>query len=251
MDDELFGMIKNALAPAEKLRFAVQNNKLEDLESLLESTQIDINQKLQEQGGNTALHIACTKGNYYCVEVLLKTRKADANISNDFKLTPLDCALRNHNTKCAELLLQNIYWPIDLLWQRCLQNLDQNNGSELATILTFLIKGTPNCLMNKYLPVLLNECSRLRYYDSDKVEEVFKVFFLTGNSMLEQEYAQNPTLALPSFKEWHKSYRSQPQKLQHYSRVVVRRNISDNLFFQTQLLPLPLKVMDYLIYRTF
>jgi hypothetical protein len=60
--------------------------------------------------------------------------------------------------------------------------------------------------------------------------------------MTEEEYAQfiHELSANQAFTDWHKSYKTKPQKLQHYSRVVVRRNISENLFFQTQLLPLPL-----------
>jgi hypothetical protein len=276
---------EQAMTPQEEIVLALRNNAVEDLEKLMQDKTNDTNQTLQRQGGNTALHIACMNGSDDCLELLLKTKRPDARILNDFEFTPLDCALYAGKITCAELLLQNFHWPIGYLWFRCFDDkftskhcrptsektnhyqynwnrhfdwddeiVDTRYLEHVADILKFLIKATPNNLLQKHMDNIADHLTLLSYRNDDQMQDILKVLFFTGNTLKQSDYDLYVTWRFgfntrKSFLDWHNSYKNQPQVLQHYCRLAVRRNLSDNLFYQIQLLPLPQKIKDYLMFK--
>ena len=55
--------------------------------------------------GNTAIHYAAAYGWYFCLKLLLDA-KADPNIPNDWKVTPLGIAFLKGHMGIADILLE-------------------------------------------------------------------------------------------------------------------------------------------------
>jgi hypothetical protein len=258
--------------PKERLLKAVQTSAVSDLKQLLWDNTIDLNEKFQHPqfAGSTVLHIACSKGKDVCLELLLKTKRPDANIQNNSQKTPLDCAVDNGKFKCAELLLQYVDWPIFYVWSKCLTSVRRNVPS--TRIIIMLIRTTPNNLMETFVGAINTYSATLaRRHQPNEAAEMMKVFFMTGNSLNQADYEKFIKLHVTPlqiqmyyhpifpttedeedqqdrtwFLKWHKSYKTQPQTLKHYCRLAVRRSLSDNLFYQIEKLPLPPIIKAYL-----
>ncbi|MBI2353352.1 ankyrin repeat domain-containing protein [Candidatus Dependentiae bacterium] len=83
---------------------AVGHNNFNAVQALLNATNIDIN--LRDNIGNTALIVATIMNNFPMIQILLA---ADANvmIQNNKKLSALDIAIKNNNTKIIQALKQS------------------------------------------------------------------------------------------------------------------------------------------------
>lgn len=77
----------------------------EILEYLIENTQIDVNTR-NWNTKNTALHVACSKGKFDIVKLLIEKGKANANIQNVHFETPIWEAIRRRDLKIVQFLVE-------------------------------------------------------------------------------------------------------------------------------------------------
>ena len=243
--DDLFGLLYNNISPERKLLTAVTSGLQDTLDTLIRSGQVNLDAKLLEQNGNRALHVACQKGYHGCVRRLINAG-ANPDIQNDFGFTPLALALRHGHVECLRVLLEHggHFTDLSLIWIG-----EQMDG--LPTwlgyshdVLIILLTATPNlaALSDGTIPQTVYEHFLQRRFTSS----LMKTFFVTGNT-LPQETLNTFMKTLSEFdREWLKRCQT-VMSLQHYARLGVRRSLNCNVFFGVKLLPLPLKLMDYLI----
>ena len=72
---------------------------------LLISKNVDINPK--DDDGHTPLHLACMRGNYAAVEILIRQERIEVNSLNKRGDTPLHFACLIGNEKIVKLLMEN------------------------------------------------------------------------------------------------------------------------------------------------
>lgn len=243
--DDLFGLMCNNITPEKKLLTAVSSGLQDTLEKLIQEGLADLDAKLLQHNGNTALHIACSKGYHGCVRRLLNAG-ANADTRNNFGFTPLSLALRENNIECIRAIFErgSFYTDLYLIWT-----------SEQVDHIPTWVSYSPDTLM-----LLITATPSLDHYDKldipAKIYDYFlkkpsstalmKVFFGTGHKLPPAAFA-SLTGGLTLFeREWMKKFNS-VKKLQYYAALNVRRNMKVNILFGVKHLPIPHKLMDYLI----
>ncbi|OEY86896.1 hypothetical protein BIY23_00070 [Wolbachia pipientis] len=88
-----------------ELHSAVKKNNSERISELIKNG-CDINVKDPDSSDNTALHIASATGNLPIVKLLIKEGKADINVQNNYKDTPLILAIQNKHFDVAQHLVK-------------------------------------------------------------------------------------------------------------------------------------------------
>jgi ankyrin repeat protein len=81
-----------------------RDERLEKLTFLLENT--DANLNLQDNYGNTPLHILTKKNDDAGVELIVNSKRANVNILNKSRQTPVYYAIRNKNPNILDLLIE-------------------------------------------------------------------------------------------------------------------------------------------------
>lgn len=117
---------------------------------------------VQDQDGNTPLHIACQHNHHECVKLLLQQQNIDVNLKNDEGHTPLSIACQQWSNQSAQYLLQRE--DIDLnatLILAC-----QNDNSELL----------PSLLAHKNIDLSREGCCK---------DILRKILFCKAKKMLE------------------------------------------------------------------
>ena len=101
----LFDLLARSRTTEQKLIDAVSSNDIELLEELLEDG-VDLNKKVYKYGGDTALHLAATKGMTRVIEYLIHAG-VNCEQPNDSGITPLYNAVRANHSSAVKLLLMH------------------------------------------------------------------------------------------------------------------------------------------------
>ena len=88
----------------QSLVYAVYHRDANKLKELLPATKGELNRKMKKIGAS--LHIACTNGDFQIVKLLVQA-KANINITDHNKDTPVLCAVRAGNREISEYLIEN------------------------------------------------------------------------------------------------------------------------------------------------
>ena len=91
----------------EKLWEACSNGKVEEVQNLLQNSQININWQNQNFNLSTPFHIACSNGWTEIVRLLLNDNRVDINKAASFGWTPFFIACGNRNIEIVKLLLND------------------------------------------------------------------------------------------------------------------------------------------------
>lgn len=242
---DLLSILQSNLSPAKKLETAILQNNVALLEETLQSG-VDINGRVQVQGGNTALHVACRQGYRNCVAKLLEYH-ADPDRKNDFNMSSITTAFQQKNAKCLWLLLaesrdwMNLgsFWLEDdvagLLWN--------NTDNSMDTLVSVLIKATPDLSQTRS-----NLKENLFYRCKDtNLENSLKIWRMTedidGESFITNKkstFSQNDSWQ-KTFVEWLNEYNKTPKLLSHYARLAIRRSFHPNcnVCYGASRLPIP------------
>ena len=86
---------------------AVERGALSELCHVLEESQLDIRSETLDSKGQSALHIACTRGHLDIVEYLIIVQKCSVTVEDVYGHTPLLLSLIHKHWKIADVLLQN------------------------------------------------------------------------------------------------------------------------------------------------
>jgi len=96
----------------EKLYEACSNGKVEEVQKLLQNSQININWQNQNDYLRTPFSIACLEGHIEIVKLLLNDKRIDVNKTNKFGTTPFYVACCGY-TEIVKLLLNNNSFDIN------------------------------------------------------------------------------------------------------------------------------------------
>ncbi|XP_033756884.1 uncharacterized protein LOC117339421 [Pecten maximus] len=242
---DLLSILQSNLSPTKKLESAILQNNVALLEKTLQ-TGIDVNSRLQLQGGNTALHIASRQGYRHCVAKLLEYH-ADPDRKNDFNINSITVAFQQKNSQCLWLLLQKSrewmnlgsFWLEDdvagLLWN--------TTDSSMDTLVSVLIKATPDLSQTRS-----NLKQNLFYRCKDtNLEKSLKIWRMTED-MDSESFVTNKKSAFnqnedwqKQFVEWMNQYNKTPKSLSHYARLVIRKSFhaNCNVCYGASQLPIP------------
>ena len=181
------------------------------------------------------------------MEVLLN-HSANPDIQNHFGLSPLAMTLRNGHEKCARLLLKTgcINSKPQLVWNSTQMNELYTWISYSPEIMRILLIATPDlCQMGSDIVRKLYST----FLHSVQSPALVKTFFLAGNGLSQPEMnqlvsqvEQTPNVELA---DWLKSYRKGVHSLQHLSRTAIRKTLRPNVFYASQLLPIPPPLQAY------
>lgn len=244
--DDMFGLIHSNLDPARKLLTVISCNMIDSLCQLIQRG-IDVNAQLQQQNGNAALHIACEKGHYGCVHVLLEAA-ANPDLQNNFGFTPLAVALRNGQAKCVELLFSsgsNLSDP-QIIWSSQTISGQQIWHSYDADMIELLLVATPS--LRDYGDDMCRETYFTHIWRSQS-PALIKTFFLSGNSLVMFNTRELLPHVEDEMKWWLKSF-CKLHSLQHYARLAIRKHLRPNVIFGAKMLPLPPRMRDYLVFQS-
>ena len=86
------------------LLFACEHGNPAIVSRLVQVPGLDIN--YQDEGGDTAAHLASMNGHTECVRILAETGRVDWNLTDETGQTPLHQALANRHTDIAEIIMQ-------------------------------------------------------------------------------------------------------------------------------------------------
>ena len=240
--------------PIEKQMLTAVSCDMQDILKSLIGGCDDVNMAVVEQTGDTALHIAATKGHTRCAEMLLNAG-ADPNTTNKFGITPIANALRYHRVDTVEVLFAtgSILTDPSLVWSS-----ETGQFDPFATVPVWA--SYPPRLILKLL-VATSDFIRLdvdgvllqHFYDTflrtGQNEEVIKMYLLTGNTLTTDQYNHIITMASDHLALWLRQFQTQVQSLQHYCTLAIRRELYPNTFSALKMLPLPDKMKQLLVYK--
>ena len=221
-----------------KLLNIISRNQVPELEDYLKKGG-DPNIRLMKQGGNSALHEASRQGYFLCVEKLIE-HNADPDIRNDFKLTPITLAFRNHHGKCVEILLRvnRELRSLENIWSQ-LSGAKTIWNTSNDTMIKALIKATPDLSKTRsnLQKNILYICHERMMYGSLKMM-VYGGYVFSDEQL--SRFDLNEELD-KKIIEWLKEYKRNAQSLQHYSRLAIRRSFHGNcnVVYGAERLPLP------------
>ncbi len=244
---DLFGMLYGNLQPKRKLLTTATSNMVDGLRQLLQQEpSLDLNERLLEQNGNTALHIAAQSGFCQYIATLLEAG-ANADVMNNFGYTPLHLALRQGEVKCVKLILKQGTLrtdPLPIWHSQQMDGLHTWIGYS-SDMLVLMLIATPNFRT-------LNLESRQEFFvrkiREAESEKLVKIFIETGSLCSPEQLKQLISNCSDSLKEWIRGSMS-VQKLQHYARLAVRRHLRPNVLHCSDKLPLPQKLQQYLVFE--
>lgn len=202
---------------------------------------------MQVSSGNSALHIAASKGHQRCLEKLLK-HQGNPDTPNNWGLTPLALALRNGHVSCVELLLScgSVLTDARLIWL----SRKPNNGIASwvyynPELIKLLLVATPS--MSELGPEVQNVIFE-NFIRTTRSECLTKMYCLTGNCLQGTKLAQVLSQADDELAHWLRAFNS-VQPLQHYARLAIRAYLRPNTIYGVKTLPLPPKLQEYLLYQ--
>ena len=244
--DDMFGLLHSKLDPARKLLTVISCNMIETLYQLIELG-VNVDTPLQQQNGNAALHVACEKGHYGCVRVLLDAM-ANPDVQNNFGFTPLAVALRNGQAKCVELLFSSgsVLSDPQIIWSSQTISGEQIWYNYDADMIELLLIATPS------LRGCGDDMCREIYFTHvwrSESPALIKTFFLSGNSLLMFNTRALLSHVEDEMKCWLASFRKL-HSLQHYARLAIRKQLRPNAIFGAKMLPLPTPMRDYLVFKS-
>ncbi|XP_060063930.1 uncharacterized protein LOC132544362 [Ylistrum balloti] len=243
---DLLSILQSNLSPAKKLETAILQNNVNLLEETLQSG-IDVNGRIQVQGGNTALHLACRQGFLRCVAKLLEYH-ADPDRNNDFNKNSITVAFQQKNSQCLWLLLEksrgwinlDSFWLEDgvagLLWNTTHNSID--------TLVSVLIKATADLSQTRsnLKQNLFLMCKDTNLEKSLKIwrmaEDLDSESFVTNQK---SRFNENDDWQ-KHFVKWLTEYNKTPKPLTHYARLVIRKSFHPNcnVCYGASQLPIPL-----------
>ncbi|KAK3094900.1 hypothetical protein FSP39_007668 [Pinctada imbricata] len=235
---DLMKLFESSLSTEQKLQNIISRNETGELDKYLSSGG-DPNLRIQKHGGNTIMHEAARQGHFLCVEKLMEYN-ADPEIKNDFNLTPITLAFRNHYAKCVEILLRvnTELKSLETIWSQ-LSGAKTIWNTSNDRMLKVLVKATPDLsrtrsnLQNN----LFFKCKNDEMYGSLKmiVYGGYK-FSQEQINQFHEGYEKDKT-----FLDWMNQYQKTPQSLQHYCRVAIRHSFHGNcnVMYGAEVLPLP------------
>ncbi|XP_046542699.1 uncharacterized protein LOC124253024 [Haliotis rubra] len=238
---DFFSFLQSTLSQEKQMEDAVNNNDMDRVCELIKDYKI--NNKVQQQGGNTALHLATRLGHKEIVKKLLEAG-ADPMLKNDFNLTPIDTATRKSHQDCLILLLRYAtnFPAISVMWL-------QSGGSMILwKEATDVVMGTLLCATPNFGSTRSNTQNNLFFRLVDtKMLHSLKLLVMTGYKLTNEQKLKLESSDEKQFLEWLKSYLFKPQSLQHYCRIAIRQAFESrfNVFYGTRFLPLPASLRDF------
>lgn len=243
---DLFTLLKSNLSPAKKIVHAVISKDIFLLEEVMESG-FDVNSIVYQQSGDTALHLACGKGNYEpaIVKKLIELG-ADPSVTNDFNITPIHNAVFSENEELIKFLLEN----------------DSSNNS-LDTFWNSAISKvtTSSHLTSKSLAVILIASPNFSKYPRDDRKQIFtfavkahyhaciKMMIMFGEKWENQPiYKNTETEDDKDIVTWIKDYNGSVPTLQHLCRMVCRKAFDNkhNVIYGVGGLNLPTSLKQFI-----
>lgn len=244
---DLFTLLKNNLSPSKKMVVAISSKDILSVEEVLLSG-FPVNSKVQEQGGDTALHLACTKGNYDCsiVKKLIEY-KADPSLKNDFGITPLYRAVYSNSVELLKYLLANdsSRSSIDNFWNSLTSMLKGHGNLPDITCIVVMLVATPN--FSKYSEYIREKilafATNLHYHSCEKLMLIFGEKLRTHQGLQNNENDKEK-----EFNEWIESYKHSVPLLKHCCRMTLRRSLDRkwNVIYGVEQLYLPKSLKQYL-----
>lgn len=207
-----------------------------------------VNSKVQEQGGDTALHLACTKGNYdISIVKKLIEYKADPSLKNDFNITPLYRAVYSNSIELLKYLLENdsSHSSIDNFWKSLTSTLKGVGHLPDITCIVVMLVATPN--FSKYSEFIRKKilafATNLNYHSCEKLMLIFGEKMRTPQGLQDNENDEEK-----EFKKWIASYKRSVPLLQHCCRMSLRRSLDRkwNVIYGVEQLYLPKSLKQYL-----
>lgn len=245
---DLLSLLHNNFSPAKKLESAILQNNVGLLEEVLQTGGVNVDVKVQAQGGNTALHLAAREGYVKCVDKLLEYN-ADPDKNNDFNLSSVAMAFRMKRYRCLELLLEKSrYWlSFDSFWLNdyvaSFLWTATNELNDLCFLLSVLIKATPDFSRTR-----TNLKQNLFFKCRDtSLTHVLKIWRMTEDLDSEsfitrQKSSFNQSIEEhKQFVEWLDEYNKTPKSLAHFSRLAVRKSFHQhcNVYYGASQLIIP------------
>ncbi|OEY86899.1 hypothetical protein BIY23_00090 [Wolbachia pipientis] len=213
-----------------ELHSAVKKNKSERISELIKNG-CDINAKDPSSSDNTALHIASATGNLPIVKLLIEEGKADINVQNSYKDTPLILAINNKHFDVAQHLVekdadinaanQNGNTPISYAVALYEKHADAENANKYSDIIKYMLgkQVTENKVdvdkvisldkehVKYYIYPVVNSDFPQEYYDN-KVKRIHESL----KKLSPDEFEKNTVIAL-SFNK------GKVEKACHYNKV--------------------------------
>ncbi|XP_021366924.1 ankyrin repeat and SOCS box protein 14-like [Mizuhopecten yessoensis] len=242
---DLLSLLHNNLSPAKKLESAILQNNVALLEASLQAG-VNVDCRVQVQGGNTALHLASRQGYRHCVAKLLEYH-ADPDKKNDFNITSITVAFQQKNAKCLWLLLEKSrgWMNLDSFWlEDDIAEILWNTTNDSTDILiSLLIKATPDFSRTRsnLKQNLFYRCKDNHFTNSLKIwrttEDMDNDSFVTSQK---SGFDQNDDWQ-KEFVEWLNEYNKTPKSLVHYARLVIRKSFYGkcNVCYGASQLPIP------------
>ncbi|XP_013385508.1 ankyrin-1 [Lingula anatina] len=249
--DSLYPSIYHTLDIHTQVLTAVTHNSTSELHHLLERG-AKVNARIQQLGGNTALHIAAKKGHEECLAILLNAG-AKGDKTNDLGFTPLYYALLKGYLHCAEMLLGNGDSPRTLtpFWKaKDKQGMPQWLKYTIATK-RFLIMATPSV---SSLGIEINGWLFSAFLQIPDMFSAVKMYLLTGNRLSHAQLLQVKALCSKEQDagkklEWLDNYEQNVLTLQECSRIAIRKHLVPNVVYGAKHLRVPNRVKEYILFK--
>jgi len=229
----------------QRLLHAVSCNLPEQLTDVLTTTGSDVNATLTDSGGNTALHIAATKGFTECLRKLLAAG-AHVDVTNHTGFTPVSLALRAGHTECARLFLAtgSFYSDARLVWLDSSEMGRPMWARYTTDILELLLISTSN---TNYLPPSHKQLFYDTFLRTGSNICLLKAFILSGLTITAAQLADLLHVLDGATSSWLQRYSQTVPPLQHCARICIRGKLTTNTLHSVPLLPLPHKLHKYLL----
>lgn len=246
---DLFSLLRNNLPPSKKMINAITSKDASLIEDILRSG-FNVNSRVYEQGGETALHIAVSKDNYSkpVIEKLIEY-KADPSVTNDFGVTSLHRAATNDDADIAFLLQHdksstsiNDFW---VSFTRDFTHWLQHHTVSPKTLMILLI-ATPN--FAKYPENIRKTMFTTVLNKQTPFYNCLKVMAVIDKTLRNQQIAQIPDDdERKEFLEWLDNFKRKVPTLQHCSRMALRQALDNkwNVIYGTERLYLPKSLKQF------
>ena len=239
--DTLLSRMMDTVSTEQKMITAIRTDMVDHVQALI-AEGVDVNARLLDQGGNAALHLACSKGHHQCVRLLLEAN-ANPDIQNDFGIKPLAMALRNGHVECARMLLStgSPYCDPCLVWLSHRSNIGEQFHHYTDDIYRLLLVATPD------IKAIEREVPEYLIHKFDRPGKTLRTLILCGYQPSRWQVTHLQCWQSQEQRSWLEDNCLSVQSLQHHARLAVRRQLVPSPLAGVDQLPLPQKLKEYLL----